>query len=142
MLELEARDIVVDEEGWFTIWRRPGLVVVRLRGEIDDAQSAAWRIGLSREFHLRGTPRFVAFDMYDSDPRGTMTSRVQVVTYVREMMRRVEWAALLVPRRMSASLAVRVVARLIDITNVSIITTRAELSHLLGAMRAGRLPRD
>jgi hypothetical protein len=142
MFDLEARDIVVEEEAWFTVWRKPGLVVVRLAGTIDDAQSAAWRIRLSQEFDRRGTPRFVAFDMYDADPQGSMSSRVQVVSYVRDMMRRVEWAALLVPRRMSASLAVRVVARIINITNVSIITTRAELSRLLDAMRVGRLPQD
>jgi hypothetical protein len=132
---------IVAKEDFMTIWRQPGIIAVRLRGEVDDRASHTWRAAVTAEVQLRGLPRFVAFDMYDCDPQSSMASRFQVASYVRDLMRRSEWAAILMPRAVGASVVVRLVMSIAGIPNVSVAPTKPAYWDLLEAMRKGERPR-
>jgi len=133
-------EISVSTERPIVIGRDPTLVTVQLRGIIDDQRSMEWRVSLTEELRLRGVPRFVAFDMLDADMRSSMASRFEVASYVRDMMKRVEWAALLLPRGVGSGVVVRVVMRLVSIAHVSAFPSRVDFQQALGEMRRGERP--
>jgi hypothetical protein len=136
----EAKAPPAADGHFMTLQREGDLVLVRLRGEIDDRQSEAWRARVDEEIRIRGVPRFVAFDMFDSNPRSSMTSRFQVASYVRAMMKRVEWAALLMPRNVGATVVVRLVMKMWGVPTVSVASSLAEFERILDKMLRGERP--
>jgi len=130
------------EQTCFTLRREPGLVIVRLFGEIDDRQSREWRSDLSAEIALRGAPRFVAFDMFDAQPKNSMSTRFDVAAYARELMKQVHWVALLMPSSAGGMLVVRVIAGIVATSRVSLLTSKQSFHQALEAMRKGNRPND
>jgi len=123
-----------------TIRRLPQVVVVTLSGDLDDRASEDWRTRLSEELRLGGTPRFVAFDMFDANPRNSMSTRFQVAAYARDLTKRVEWVLLLMPSTVGASVVVRLIIGIVAAAHVSAVTTRAAFESGLKAMYRGERP--
>lgn len=135
-----ARPSVPAEERCFSLLREPTLILVRLFGEIDDRQSQAWRDRLSAEIQARGAPRFVAFDMSDAHPRNSMSTRFAVAAYARDLMKRVDWAVLLMPSNIGSALVVRLVAGIVATTRVSLLGDRPRFEQALSSLRKGERP--
>jgi hypothetical protein len=125
----------------FTLRREPNLLHMRLFGELDDRRSKEWRTALAAELAAGGAPRFVAFDTHDADARSSMTTRLVTAGYVREMLKRFEWAALLVPVATGGSVAVRIIMGIVRTQRISMVTSREAFQEALEQMRLGERPR-
>jgi len=137
----DVRGETVADQRCFDVSCEPGLVIVRLFGEIDDRQSQMWRDRLTAEIQLRGAPRFVAFDMIDAHPKNSMKTRFEVAAYCRDLMKRVEWAALLLPVSVGGALVVRIVISIVATSRISVVASRPELDAVLASMRRGDRPK-
>mgnify|MGYP000355233725 CR=1 FL=1 len=132
---------IVSTDGTYTIWREGKLLGFELKGEVREAESRLWRAALTAECIRAGYPRFLAFDMSHSEPRGSLANRVDVARYVYVLMKHVEWATLHTSRRLlptSVSQAVRHLAR---VPNVTVTHEDQAFADAIVMMRGGQRPR-
>lgn len=124
----------------FTLWREGSVMGAQLTGFIDDPVSLAWRAALTAEIERGGYPRFLAFDMAESEPRASRETRVQVARYVQALMKHVEWAALHTRRQLLPTSVMQAVRHIVRIPNVTVTHEDQLFANAIVLMRAGKRP--
>ena len=139
MHRFEAQEVVATGDQ-FVIWRRPTLVAMQVFGAIDDARSEIWQAALANEFATRQYPRFYAMDVSKVDATLSMAGRYRTVSFVRNVLSKIEWAALLARGRPGPVPIVRALLRVISMPNITLCVSEAVFRLQVDAMLAGELP--
>jgi hypothetical protein len=137
MTPLFSDEDVFASDSFMTLWRRRDVVCVSLQGVIDDERSFEWRRALDAEYEAHGFPRFVAFEMSKMESIGSIQNRAAVASYVRDMMHKVEWAALHTRMRPTTTIVVRIVMLASSVRNVTLCTSDEQFNAQVSAMLAG-----
>lgn len=124
----------------YTLWRRPALVGLELRGLLDDAASDGWRRAVGDEFKRAGYPRFYAMDARTVRAESSIAARYRSAVFVRESLQALEWAVVYVASA-QALVVVRAVLRLAGLGNCTLVGTEPEFDRAIDEMRAGRAPK-
>lgn len=123
----------------YTLWRRPLVVGLELRGVLSDAVSDAWRADVADEFARGGYPRFYAMDARSVEPESTMAARYRTAVFVKESLQKLEWAVVHIASAKSL-VVVRTVLRVVGLGNCSLVEAESDFHAAIDEMRNGRRP--
>lgn len=124
----------------YTIWRQPQLMGMTVAGVVDDTTSLQWREGLAAEFARGGHPRFFAMDVSGVDPQNSMSGRFRTAAFVREHLKKLEFAALCLAGAPGPLVVVRATLRVVGMRNIMLCNERRRFNLALEMMRRGHRP--
>lgn len=110
--------LVADTER-YRIGRSATLIVVVLRGEIDDVTSDAWRDVVQRDFDANGAPQFGYVDTRDAIPTSSLAARMRSAAFLRRCAQRMTCIALVVSDK--TSFMIKTVLRVAGMGNVHFV---------------------
>ena len=122
------------------IWRRDSTMLIQVIGLLDDAVSEGWRGLATADFERQGYPRFIAVDFAHSDPQNSMMTRYRSASFVRETMKRVEYAAVLSGSSAGPTVVIRAVLRTLGLPNLVMLSDADEFTQSVASMLRGVRP--
>ena len=131
---------VVTRTPRYTIWRQHHLMGMLVDGVVDDAASVAWRTALADAFATHGHPRFFAMDVSGVDPQNSMAGRFKTAGFVREHLKKLEFAVLCTAGASGPLVVVRATLRVAGMRNIMLCNDRRRFAMALEMMRRGHAP--
>lgn len=125
--------VVVDHERYL-IGRDAGLIVIILRGEIDDVTSDAWRAAVQAEFDANGVPRFGYVDTRAAIPTSSLPARMRSAAFLRRGAQQMTSVAITVSEK--TSFMIKTVLRVAGLSNVHFVES-SEADAVFRKLRDG-----
>lgn len=133
----DLRMVLVSD--FVTVARDSHVVVVLLRGDIDDDKSDRWRAAVAQNFADEGVPPFAIVDTSAANALSNLPTRMRTAAFLRENAQRMKAVAIVAST--STGFAVKAIMRVAGLGNVRFIEDAhadEALAPLLAEIAAAR----